>query len=52
VMLASFLIAGVTVLAHRFGWFWYFVLGESLLALVLYVAMRRSMVRAGWEPIP
>jgi len=50
-LLGNFIIAGVGAAALRFGWFWYFVAGEFLLALPLYISMKRSLARACWQPI-
>jgi ABC-2 type transport system permease protein len=48
-MLASMALSGLALLAWSFGWFWWFVLVETIVAVASYVMMRNSLSKARWE---
>jgi hypothetical protein len=50
-MVVSVAIAALAVWSRRSGWFWGFLLGESVIALGLYAAMRYKLAKAPWPPI-
>jgi hypothetical protein len=33
------------------GWFWYLVIGESILATTLYFVMRKRLARVRWSSV-
>jgi ABC-2 type transport system permease protein len=51
VTMVSIALAGITAWAWASGWFWWFILGETILAAILYTAMRASLKNVLWEPI-
>jgi hypothetical protein len=51
VLLGGLIVAGLAAAAQYFGWFWYFVAGESLLVLVSFIGLQRSLARAAWKPV-
>jgi hypothetical protein len=48
-MMLSFGLAGLAVFARSEGWFWQFLLVETVCAAGLYAAMRQSLARMRWE---
>jgi len=51
VMMVSFLLAGLATWSWSAGWFPWFLLVETILAIGIYVAMRASLARARWAPL-
>jgi hypothetical protein len=49
-MFISMALSGVALWAWSTGWFWWFLLIESILAVALYVALRRAVTAAKWQP--
>jgi len=49
VMMISFALAGLAYFSWSQGWFWYLVIGESILAATLYCVMRNSLARVRWS---
>ena len=48
-MMLSFGLAGLAVFARSEGWFWQFLLVETVCAAGLYAVMRQSLARMRWE---
>ncbi len=48
VMFVAFSLAGVASVCWSHGWFWWFILAESLVCLPLYAVLRRMIARASW----
>jgi ABC-2 type transport system permease protein len=48
VTIVSLALAGITIWAWTSDWFWWLVLGESILAAVLYTWMRASLKKVRW----
>ena len=51
VMLISMAVAGIALWAWQTGWFWWFMLAETILVAVIYTGMRASLANAKWEPM-
>ncbi len=51
VMMVSMALAGLATWAWAQGWFWWLLLGESVLVAIIYPVMRRSIDRARWRPL-
>ena len=51
VMMIAFALAGLAYFSWKQGWFWFLVIGESILASMLYFAMRASLVRVRWSSV-
>lgn len=49
VMIISMALAGVALLAKSKGWFWWFLLGEALVGIGLYLLLRAQANRARWS---
>jgi hypothetical protein len=47
-MIGSFVISGLAFWTSRLGYFWEFMLVESLAVVVVYALMRRSLARTPW----
>jgi hypothetical protein len=50
-IIASMVLAGLVAWAWYGGWFWWLVLGETIIAAGLYLAMRRSISKARWSSL-
>ncbi len=50
VMIIALALAGVASLSWSQGWFWWFVLGEAIVAISLYSGMRLALAKAHWPP--
>ena len=48
-MLPALAVAGLTTMSWAGGWFWWFILGESVLVLGLYIGMRTRIGKARWS---
>jgi hypothetical protein len=48
VMIAAFALAGITGLARSQGWFWWMLLGETVVAMGIYVVLRAMVDRKRW----
>jgi hypothetical protein len=51
VMIVSFGLAALASFSWTHGWFWCLVSGETIVAIALYSAMRRSLARGRWPSI-
>jgi hypothetical protein len=51
VMIISFGLAALASFSWTNGWFWWLVSGETIVAIALYSAMRRSLARVRWPSI-
>lgn len=51
VMLSSGALAGAASYSHRHGWFAYFVAAETLIAAIVYCAMRARLSRERWRSL-
>ena len=51
VMLVSFALAGLAQWSWLGGWFWWFVLAETVVAVVLYVVLRSLLAKVTWTPL-
>ncbi len=51
VMFSSMGIAGLATVAEKFGFFWWFLLGEIVIVGIAYAAMRSGTARTRWKPI-
>jgi hypothetical protein len=49
VMVITFGLAAVAALAWTQGWFWWLILGETLVAIGLYSVLRRALARMRWS---
>jgi ABC-2 type transport system permease protein len=49
IMLISFALAGLAAWAFSAGYFWWLILGESILAFLVYAAMRFSLGKVRWK---
>jgi hypothetical protein len=50
-IMGSMALSGVSLLAWSTGWFWPFVFVELIAAIVVYVALRRSIANVRWQPL-
>jgi ABC-2 type transport system permease protein len=48
VLFVSMALAGIVAWSWSSGWFWWLVLGESILVVVLYAVLRVSLTKARW----
>jgi ABC-2 type transport system permease protein len=48
VMFVAFALAGLTSVSWSHGWFWWLVMGESVVAVGLYVILRLTLSRSKW----
>jgi hypothetical protein len=51
VMIVSFGLAALASFSWTHGWFWCLLSGETIVAIALYSAMRRSLARGRWPSI-
>lgn len=51
VMLFSMVLAGVSIWAWSTGWFWWLLIGETILVAATYMAMRHSVSRVRWQSL-
>lgn len=51
VMLPALALASLATTALTGGWFWWLLLGESVLVIVLYIGMRAIIAKARWSPM-
>jgi hypothetical protein len=51
VMLIGLALSGVALFAWHLGWFWWFLLGETIFAIVIYIRLRTSLEAARWPPV-
>ena len=51
VMIVAFALAGLASYSWTQGWFWWLMLGEAIVAVGLYSAMRLSLTHARWASI-
>jgi hypothetical protein len=51
VIMVSTVLAAITVWAWTGDWFWWLVVGEAIVAIGVYVAMRAAQAKARWEPM-
>jgi hypothetical protein len=49
--IASMVLAGIVSWAWNGGWFWWLVVGETIIAAGLYLAMRHSISNARWSSL-
>jgi len=49
--IASMLLAGIVSWAWNDGWYWWLVLGETIVAAGLYLAIRQSIGKARWSSL-
>jgi ABC-2 type transport system permease protein len=49
IMFVSMALSGIALWAKSGGWFWGFIAGESVVAIILYGAMRQSLKAATWR---
>lgn len=50
VMLVAFVLAWLASFSWSQGWFWWLMLGETIVAIALYSLMRLTLNRARWSP--
>jgi len=50
-MFVAMAVSGVGVWSWSGGWFWWFSAGEAILAVGVYVMLRRSLARARWSAL-
>ena len=48
VMMVAFVLAGLTTWSWSQGWFWWLVLGETMVAIAVYSAMRLALAKVRW----
>jgi len=48
VMMISFAQAGLTTMSRLQRWFWWLVLGETMVAIGIYSAMRLALAKVRW----
>lgn len=51
VMMVTFGLAQLAAMSWSQGWFWWLMLGETIIAAVLYFAMRLSLAKARWPTV-
>jgi ABC-2 type transport system permease protein len=51
VMLVSMALSGISLWAWSTGWFWWFLLAETIVAVGLYVTLRASLASVRWKPM-
>jgi hypothetical protein len=51
IIVLSMITAGLATFAWHAGYFWQFLVGESLVTLAAYVLLRRFLARAPWPAI-
>jgi ABC-2 type transport system permease protein len=51
VMFIAMAISGIAAVSWAAGWFWWFVLGETILAAGFYYALRRRLAVARWPSL-
>lgn len=50
-MLSSMVISGIAWWAWSTGWFWWFLMGETILMIAVYAVMRTSVGTLSWTPL-
>jgi len=51
VMMISFALSGLAYFSWDQGWFWFLIIGETILAATLYCVMRKSLARVRWSSV-
>ena len=51
VMFCAFALAGLASVSWQFGWFWWFILAEAVVAGGIYALMRLKIARTVWPPM-
>ncbi|MEO6033821.1 MAG: hypothetical protein ABIQ35_01050 [Verrucomicrobiota bacterium] len=51
VMIASFALAGLTAWSWSGGWFWWLVLVETIVGVIIYAMIRASLASVRWPPM-
>lgn len=49
IMIISMILSGITSVIWNQGWFWLFLLAETVIALGIYIGMRFALSKARWE---
>jgi ABC-2 type transport system permease protein len=51
VMLISMALSGISLWAWNTGWFWWFVLAETIIVIGSYIGIRVSLASVRWKPM-
>jgi hypothetical protein len=51
VMLVAMILSGLGVWAWTSGWFWQFILGETVVVIGVYIALRVALNKTRWTPL-